>query len=156
MATNTSTPIQNEAVNKDRPVYISYAGNSDEKPEWEHIADGVEMLKKALEAANIEYCERGDDDDAQVTEFEEQIGESDVVVLVFSDRYFQTPHCMHEFVEIKKSLKKDPDKKLLCIKSGTFNLADVNYILKVERFWGDKRQEYGEIDFHQMRQHSEQ
>lgn len=156
MEANTSNQILNEVINGGEPVYISYAGNSSEKPEWEHIADGVEDLKRALEAANIQYSTRLEKSDDKVSDFEKQIGESEVVVLVFSDRYFRTEHCMYEFVEIKKSFQKHPNKKLLCIKSGTFNLSDVNYILEVEHFWGDERQEYGEIDFHQMRQHTEQ
>ena len=156
MEANTSNQIINEAINSGEPVYISYAGNSSEKPEWEHIADGVEDLKRALEAANIQYCTRMEKADDKVSDFEKQIGDSEVVVLVFSDRFFRTEHCMYEFVEIKKALKKHPNKKLLCIKSGTFNLSDVNYIMEVEHFWGDERQEYDEIDFHQMRQHTEQ
>lgn len=156
MATNTSNQIKDAAINADSPVYISYADNSDEKPEWEHIADGVDDLKKALEAANIEYCTRIDNADDKVTDFERQIGESEVIVIVFSDLYFRTEHCMYELAEVKKSLRWHPNKKIFCVKSGTFDLSDVNYILEVEHFWGDLQQEYGEIDFHQMRKHTEQ
>ncbi|MCR5455347.1 MAG: TIR domain-containing protein, partial [Bacteroidales bacterium] len=156
MDTNKPNSNKKAPINNGRPVYISYAGNSDAKPEWEHIADGVEELKKALEEANIEYRIREETSNDKVTEFEREIGDSEIVVLIFSDLYFRTEHCMHEFVEIKKSLQKNPDKKIFCIKNGTFDLADVNYILEIEHFWGDERQEYGEIEFHQMRQHSEQ
>lgn len=156
MDTNTSKQTGNTAVNTGIPVYISYADNSNEKPEWEHVADGVDDLKMALESANIEYRTRDGLPCDKLTDFERQIGESEVIVIVFSDRYFRLEHCMYELVEIKKSLRKNHDKKIFCIKSGSFNLSDVNYILELEHFWGDKRQEYGEIDFHQMRQHTEQ
>ena len=156
MEANTSTQIQNVAINNGEPVYISYAGNSCDTHELEHLADGVEDLNRALEAANIQYRIRMEKADDKVSDFEKQIGESEVVVIVFSDRYFRTEHCMNELVEIKKALKKHPNKKILCIKSGTFDLSDTSYILEVEHFWGDERQEYDEIDFHQMRQHSEQ
>lgn len=156
METNTSTQTPKVTINKGRPVYISYAGNSSTKPEWEHIADGVEDLKAALEAEGIEYCIRNLMMGDNLTDFERQIGEAEVVVLVFSDKYFRTEHCMYEFVEIKRSILKHPDKKLLCIKSGTFDLADVNYILDLEHFWGNESQKYKEREYHQMRQHTEQ
>ncbi|MBR4678404.1 MAG: hypothetical protein IKO99_10435 [Bacteroidales bacterium] len=30
---------EKEYINADRPVYFSYARNSNRKPEWEHISD---------------------------------------------------------------------------------------------------------------------
>ena len=42
-------------INKGLPVCFSYAPNSDEKPEWEHIADCVDTLKQLFDAKNIEY-----------------------------------------------------------------------------------------------------
>lgn len=156
MEANTSTNTTKDVINQGRPVYISYAGNSSIKPEWEHIADAVEKLKATLEAEGIEYCTRDITSGDKISDFERQIGDGEVIIIVFSDLYFRTEHCMYEFSQIKESLKKDPDKKLICIKNGTFDLSNTQYILELERLWGNKRQEYSEIEFHQMRQFSEQ
>jgi hypothetical protein len=58
---------------------------------------------------------------------------------------------MYEFVQIKNAIKKFPQKRLFCIKSGDFNLSDINYILDLEHFWGDQKQEYDEVSFHKTR-----
>ena len=144
-------------VNKGRPVYFSYARNSAKRPGWEHISDCVEDLLSIFDKENIEY--RLDKKDIatgdKISDFEREIGwKSEAVVLIFSDKYFRSPHCMYEFVQIKKSLEHYPQKRLLCIKSGDFNLSDINYVMDLERFWNTKKQEYEEIEFHRLRKHS--
>ncbi|MBQ3656015.1 MAG: toll/interleukin-1 receptor domain-containing protein [Bacteroidales bacterium] len=149
--------INTECINKDRPVYFSYARNSNKNPEWTHISDCVDLLLKEFDKNNIEYRVDKRDIGAgdRISDFEREIGgKSEVVVIVFSDKYFRSLHCMYEFVQIKKSLVENPSKRLLCIKSGDFNLADVRYILELERYWGDIRQEYEEIEYHRLRNHS--
>ncbi|MCR5455346.1 MAG: toll/interleukin-1 receptor domain-containing protein [Bacteroidales bacterium] len=148
---------ENKCVNEGRPVYFSYARNSKKQPGWEHISDCVDDLLKIFEHEQIEY--RLDKRDIgtgdKISDFEREIGwKSEAVVLVFSDKYFRSPHCMFEFVQIKKSLELYPQKRLLCIKAGDFNLSDVNYIMELERFWSTKKQEYEEIEYHRLRNHS--
>jgi len=134
-------------------VWFSYAPNSDENPEWSHIADCVEQLTDIFKAQNIEYCINETwGSSASISEYEKNIGwKSDVIVLIFSDRYFRSLHCMYEFVQIKKAIKENPQKRLYCIKSGDFNLSDINYILDLEHFWGDQKQEYDEVSYHKTR-----
>ena len=146
-----------EYINKGRPVYFSYARNSNKNPEWTHISDCVDVLLKEFDKHNIEYRVDKRDIGAgdKISDFEREIGgKSEVVVIVFSDKYFRSLHCMYEFVQIKKSLADNPSKRLLCIKSGDFNLADIRYILELERYWGDQRQDYEEIEYHRLRNHS--
>lgn len=142
-----------KCVNKGKPVYFSYARNSDQQPEWNHIADCVEQLAEVLKAQNIEYLVNNTSETSpDISDYEKNIGwKSDVIVLVFSDRYFRSLHCMYEFVQIKKAIKQFPQKRLFCIKSGNFNLSDINYILDLEHFWGDQKQEYDEVSYHKTR-----
>lgn len=92
----------------------------------------------------------------KISAFENEIGwRSEVVVIVFSDKYFRSMHCMYEFAQIKLTLEKYPEKRLMCIKSGNFNLADVNYIMDLEHYWGGLKQEYENIEYHRLRAHSE-
>ncbi|MBQ4407380.1 MAG: hypothetical protein II852_10260 [Bacteroidales bacterium] len=150
---NTTPAEPPKCVNKGKPVWFSYAPNSDENPEWSHIADCVEQLTDIFKAQNIEYCINGTwGSNASISEYEKNIGwKSDVIVLVFSDRYFRSLHCMYEFVQIKNAIKENPQKRLFCIKSGDFNLSDINYILDLEHFWGDQKQEYDEVSYHKTR-----
>lgn len=144
-------------INQGRPVYFSYARNSKRKPEWEHISDSVDTLLETMTAYNLEY--RVDVKDIgmgdKISKFEEEIGwKSEVVVIIFSDKYFRSPHCMYEFVQIKNALQNYPEKRLMCIKSGDFNLADSNYIMDLEQFWVNQKNEYERIEFHRLRNHS--
>ena len=95
---NTETPDNKlECVNQGRPVYFSYARNSTKQPGWEHISDCVDAILKELEAQNIEYRLDKRDIGAgdRISDFEKEIGwNSEVVVLVFSDKYFRSMHCM--------------------------------------------------------------
>ena len=155
MEGNTNMPTK--CINEGRPVYFSYARNSSRKPEWEHISDCMEPLLEAFRANNIEY--RLDKRDIgmgdRISNFENEIGwKSEVVVLVFSDKYFRSMHCMYEFKQIKNALQKYPEKRIMCIKSGDFDLSDTNYILELEHFWGEQKQEYERIEYHRLRKHS--
>ncbi len=144
-------------INKGRPVYFSYARNSSRKPEWEHISDCVETLLSKFTDNGLEYrvdikdIDMGD----KISKFEQEIGwDSEVVVIIFSDKYFRSMHCMYEFVQIKKALEHYPEKRLMCIKSGDFNLADVNYIRDLERYWNTQKLDYEDIEYHRLREHS--
>ena len=146
-----------QCINKGRPVYFSYARNSSKKPEWSNISDCVEPLLQALDKEGIEYRVDVKDIGAgdKISAFEEEIGwKSEVVVIVFSDKYFRSMHCMYEFVQIKNAIQQYPDKRLICIKAGDFNLSDPNYIMELEDFWHDQKQEYEKIEFHRLRSHS--
>ena len=145
-------------INQGRPVYFSYARNSSKKPEWEHISDCVEPLLKALTDNGIEYRvdikDIGNGD--KISKFEQEIGwNSELVVIIFSDKYFRSMHCMYEFVQIKRALEKYPTKRLMGIKCGDFNLADVSYIRELERYWNSQKIEYEDIEYHRLRELSE-
>jgi hypothetical protein len=116
-----------ECINPRRPVYFSYARNSNRKAGWEHISDCVEKILATFRERGIEYRVDVKDIGAgdSISDFEREIGwDSEVVVLVFSDKYFRSLHCLYEFVQIKNAFKKHPEKRLFCIKSGDINLAD--------------------------------
>ena len=155
MEGNTNLPAK--SINEGRPVYFSYSRNSSRKPEWEHISDCMEPLLEAFRANNIKY--RLDKRDIgmgdKISDFENEIGwNSEVVVIVFSDKYFRSMHCMYEFKQIKSALEHYPQKRLMCIKSGDFNLSDVNYIRELERYWNTQKVEYEDVEYHRLREHS--
>ncbi len=144
-------------INKGRPVYFSYARNSTRKPEWNHISDCVEQILKIFREQEIEYrldirdIGAGDN----ISDFEKEIGwNSEVVVLVLSDKYLQSLHCMYEYVQIQNAIKKYPQKQCICIKSGNLDLDDNKYLEEIVHYWGDMKQEYETIEYHHLRNHS--
>gem|GEM_PF-2941523 len=126
-------------INENRPIYITYARNKSDHPGWEHIQDIKDEIVTKLRQNNIDIWD--DDGDLKVgdriTEFEEEIGDSEFTILVFSDKYFRSHHCMYEFAQIKKAVKENKKKKLICIKSGNCKLDDVNYIDELRKYWAD-------------------
>lgn len=144
-------------INKGRPVYFSYARNSSRKAGWEHISDCVDKILATFREQNIEYRVDTKDIGAgdSISDFEREIGwNSEVVILIISDKYFRSLHCLYEFLQIKKAFKQHPEKHLICIKSGDVNLSDINYIMELAHNMGDLKQEYDTIEYHHLRNHS--
>ena len=128
----------NTYINEDRPVYISYARNDANHLGWEHIADSVVKLTTFLRRNNI--LVRIDDSDLTngyaITEFERDLINCEFIILFFSEKYFQSLHCMYEFSQIVKGLQSGKIKKLICVKCGDFILDDV-FIEKLRKRWRD-------------------
>lgn len=129
-----------QSINQGKPVYFSYALNSSEQPEWEHISDCVDTITDIFKEQHIEYQLNND-----------SLETGDVIVLVFSDRYFHSMRCMNQFVQITKAINKHSKKRLFCIKAGNFDLTDPGYIRGLERYWGTKKLEYEEVEYHKER-----
>ena len=106
------------------PVYISYASKSkriydeyakhkvtlvDNRQERDTF---VNNLEKSLKLPGINYkIDREDVEGGSITDFENEIGNAAIVVVVLSDKYFISPHCMYEFDMIHKS-KTTPTGKV--------------------------------------------
>ena len=140
-------------INEGRPIYITYARNDEKHPGWEHISDIKDTIVKALRDNNIDVYD--DDGDIKagdsITEFEKEIGASEFTILVFSDKYFHSHHCMYEFAEIKKAVDERKKRKLICIKSGNCKLDDPNYIEGLRDYWADYAAEKTKIKFKKTR-----
>ena len=124
-------------------VYITYARNDESKVEWEHIADFIPFLKDAIREEGIE-CYIDTDDlrlGDSITEYENAIGDAKCVIIVFSERYFRSAHCMYEYFRVKDGLEKRRIKKIICINSGGFDFND-DTLWKLRDFWSGKKGEY--------------
>ena len=140
-------------INEGRPIYVTYARNDRNHPGWEHISDIKETIVKALRDNNIDVYD--DDGDIKagdsITEFEKEIGASEFTILIFSDKYFRSHHCMYEFTEIKKAVDERKKRKLICIKSGNCKLDDAAYIEGLRDYWADYAAEKTKIKFKRSR-----
>ncbi len=90
-------------INPNHPVYFSYAGNDDKD---ETLESPIEKLRELLENANIDYHDYRVNGKSNFTyrhpmvDSEEQIGRGDIIVVVFSMSYIDSPHCMYEWYNI--------------------------------------------------------
>ena len=140
-------------INEGRPIYITYARNDEKHPGWEHISDIKDKVVSALRANNLDVYD--DDGDIKagdsITEFEKEIGYSEFTILVFSDKYFRSHHCMYEYAQIKKAVDEGKKKKLICIKSGSCKLDNVRYIDELRDYWAEYAAERTKIQYKRTR-----
>ena len=115
-----------EIINPNNPVYFTYARNSEEKAEWRHIADVVPDLLDAFRSECVKYSVDVEDikNGAKISSYEKEIGDANYVIVVLSDRYFYRYHCMFELSNV---LKNTQGKTIKFIKSGNFNIKNIDY-----------------------------
>ncbi len=94
-----------EYINKENPVYISYAWNNSSQPDLENDVDALcaEMEKNGI------YYKRDKENLCpyrwNINKAEEEIGQGCAVIIVISDKYIRSLHCMHEWHLIKDNGK---------------------------------------------------
>ena len=94
-----------EYINKENPVYISYAWNNSSQPDLENDVDALcaEMEKNGI------YYKRDKENLCpyrwNINKAEEEIGQGCAVIVVISDKYIRSLHCMHEWHLIKDNGK---------------------------------------------------
>ena len=124
---------KDEFINKN-PVFISYAHNENQEGR-KHIADVVKSIRKKFEKERIKYSIDEDIEGGEnFTNFERQIGKNMYKIIVFNKKYFESPHCMFEFKQIKNE-NINNDKKIICINSDNINLKDETVIKELYRSW---------------------
>ncbi len=121
-------------INPNSPVYFTYARNSIEKAEWKNIADVIPDLLQIFKDERIKYSVDVEDikNGAKISSYEKEIGNAQYVIVVLSDRYFYRYHCMFELFNV---LKNTHDKTIKFIKSGDFNIKNIDYRAKIKEFW---------------------
>ncbi len=115
--------MENEQyINHDNPVYISVTDKD------KSVANN---LCKLLQDRCIEYRIYTKEDIQSIDEFEKEIGNSKIVVIIYSSIYFTKPHCMNEYALIRKN---EEGKKIYVVKCEDFDFKEKKeYFL---RHWG--------------------
>ena len=97
--------MEKKYINPNNPVYISYAWADDKHP---NIEEDVENLCEILEA-NYIYYKRDKENLCpyrwSIQKAEEEIGEGAAIIIVISERYLKSLHCMNEWHLICKNGK---------------------------------------------------
>jgi hypothetical protein len=112
-------------------VFVSYAW----KGESGHIVDelekafsehGIHILRDINE---MEYKD-------SIKEFEQRIGRGKCVILVISDKYLRSEHCMFELMEIEEN--RELRKHIFPIVLGDANIYSPSGRLNYIHYWGEK------------------
>ena len=124
-------------INEGRPIYITYARNDEKHSGWGHIADVVDIIVNEFRIANIQYSVDTEDIEAgdAISAYEKEIGNSEYTIIIYSDKYFQSWHCMYEFAEIRKN--SDNKKGIIYVNADDIVLND-EYINKLKSIWKTK------------------
>ena len=144
--------------NKNNPVFISYARNK--KEEKQHHADIRERLVKLFDLSGIRYVNDEGNHDTQIPTFEKWFGLCEVVVVILSDKYFKSEHCMFEWACIHHNhydndgrkiiyVKYDEEKIFLdenCVLENGFDFQNANYEKNISDYWKYKRTMYEKGD----------
>lgn len=130
-------PIR-RCINEGHPVYISYS-REDSTPL-------AEMICETLESNDIECLFDMRDVPAQssIHAFEQAIGKGDLVIVVLSDNYFESPHCMFEMAGITH--QGDIRRRVVFVsnfQNVKRNKSSHDLILKK---WKQKHKEYDDVD----------
>lgn len=125
-------------INPNNPVYFTYARNSEEKAEWKSIADVIPDLLQVFRDEGVKYSVDVEDikNGAKISEYEREIGDAQYVIVVLSDRYFYRYHCMFELFNV---LKNTEWKTIKYIKSGNFDIKNIDYRKEIKRFWNNEK-----------------
>ena len=114
----------NFLFNETKPIYISYC-----RKDSSNLVNDIEnKLKKDHFSVRFDKANNVGEN---ITTFEKEIGNSEYTIMVYSNNFFKSPHCMYEYKEIIKSKKEG----LICIKNGKINLKNINYIKKLKDYW---------------------
>ncbi|MBR6177820.1 MAG: toll/interleukin-1 receptor domain-containing protein [Bacteroidales bacterium] len=94
-----------QPINKDYPVYISYSWKNDNNP---NLEDDVDRICQLMTEAGIYY--KRDKDNLcpyrwNINQAELEIGEGNAIIVVISEKYIKSLHCMHEWHMIKENGK---------------------------------------------------
>lgn len=125
-------------------VYISYARNDKKHPGWKNIEQLAIELQREIARGNITcYIDKkhlgvGD----PITEFEEAIGKGECVILVFSEKYFQSPHCMYEYMQIKEGRGNGQIKHFYAINADGCDIKSHRFRDVYVKFWGGEMASY--------------
>ncbi len=135
-------------------VYISYASSNDDNP---RIDDIEKRLHKLFELFDIPCEVYTNSNEKLISDFEKNIGKAKIVVVVLTDKYFKSSHCMNEWTLIHMDTRgktilyvKNDDEMIRLnnkhvLKNG-FNFDDSKYLKSINDHWKKKRRDYENID----------
>ena len=115
-------------INPNIPVYISFSSKN---------KDVADNLCKLLDDKCVKYCIYTEQDIQKISEFESEIGQGKIVIILYSPDYFMSYHCMNEYALIRKN---EDGKQIYTIKCDDFDFKSIENDLL--GFWGSKKAQH--------------
>lgn len=135
-------------INPNSPVYVSYAWADDDDNQRANVIPVIQDAAKKYEfdlKLDRTHMHAGD----SIEEFENAIGNSECVIIVFSKKYFQSHHCMYEFMRI---VEKNEIKKIIPIQYNDISIKDKSALEELSHTWeATERPENIEDDYWKFR-----
>jgi hypothetical protein len=135
-------------------VYISYAKSDEHNP---HIDNPKKRLNKLLELSGIKCHIYENTDEKSISDFEKRIADGKIIVIILSNKYFQSEHCMNEWTLVHNSDTRR--KKIIYIKydeevinidgeilNNGFDFSNQSYRTFIRQHWEKKETEYNSIN----------
>jgi hypothetical protein len=96
--TTTQRELSNEASRYEKKVFVSYAWGDESERKVDELEQafaehGIQIVR---DKKSLEYK-------GSIKKFEQRIGQGKCIILVISDKYLRSEHCMHELVEVNKN-----------------------------------------------------
>ncbi len=130
-------------------IYFSYAwGDGEENGESrEEIVNQLyESLKKEgfhLKRDKMDLGYRG-----LISEFMREIGKSDLIVVVISDKYLRSPYCMHELNEIYRNSREEQAefaKRIFPIRAESLKMSDPLVLKTYLKHWAEEENKWSDL-----------
>jgi surface protein len=129
-------------INDGRPIYITYARNDKNHSGWDNIENVVNIILDKFRKESIQYSVDTEDIEAgnEISNFEREIGRSKYTIIFYSEKYFQSSHCMYEFAEIRKTVNNGDKKEYIYINADGVVISD-DYIRNLKKIWMQRENE---------------
>lgn len=118
-------------INPNSPVYVSYAWADDDDNQRANVIPVIQDAAKKYEfnlKLDRTHMHAGD----SIEEFENAIGNAKCVIIVFSKKYFQSHHCMYEFMKI---VERNEIKKIIPIQYKDISIKDKSALEELSHIW---------------------
>jgi tetratricopeptide (TPR) repeat protein len=112
-------------------IFVSYARGGESERTVEELEQDFAKYSIRIVRDKKDLGYKG-----SIEEFEQRIGQGQYVILVISDKYLRSIHCMNEFVEISQNQKTD--KRIFPIVLSDAKIYDPVDRLAFIRYWEDK------------------
>ena len=131
-------------LNPYNPIYISYAWNDNDHP---YIANIVQTIQQIFIENHISYkldkidMNNGD----SIREFEEEIGNGSIVIILVSEKFLKSSHCIYEwncilFFHLFNKLKDYND--VILIRHNDVDYKNESFRERIYNFWNEQNKSF--------------
>lgn len=117
------------------PIFISYSHSERCKPFVDSVVTGCSsaLINYSIDFKDLLYGE-------SIREYENMMGEGSKCIVIITEEYLQSPHCMYELTKIFKAHKEKHNKIYPLVDTGKYT-RDSSGLDALRSYWTDKHKE---------------